>query len=106
MTTTTAMVVVKAGKEKGSRVYSAGYFTHEAAMGGRLFWSPLMWDEEVEVTFDSFEEAERVVWTYNEGPGGDEVRAARWDSDKGEWVVTEWFDAPSRSGREDFHADG
>jgi len=72
--------------------------------GGDLL--PLAWDGDDSRWFDTFEEAERVVLTYNDGPG-DDVRSATWNGTLLCWDV-EYFDryCAHVPDREDFHSDG
>ncbi len=62
-----------------------------------------------EVTFATYEEAERVVTDYNcGGPDGDEVVSARWDYQKCEWTNIVYRQSSGRGrdpDQEDFHAD-
>jgi hypothetical protein len=58
--------------------------------GGRAHYVPLALDAaDIEPReFGTYEEAQTVVKRYNDGPKGDGVWAARWDSVKADWTVT------------------
>lgn len=67
-------------------------------------YQPLIYDGEDDRWLETHEEAERVNARY---AGLDEdARAAHWDYERGEWVVSERFHDGPQTDREDFHVDG
>lgn len=78
---------------------------------GDLILRPLVVDDHGDGHFfDTFQEANRVVYQYKEGPIGHNVRRATWKRGHRDWgwEVDEVDDRVGYydSDREDFHADG
>lgn len=78
--------IVKAEKQYGVLVYKAGRYS---GYSGRLTWLPLLWNDEDEVTFETFEAAEKLVREYNDPPGeyDPSIVSCRWDSNEGRWEI-------------------